>query len=361
MSLDRPALAHRVHPLVRLGLDADARCITRQQCCDVPRHDLHMVRQARTLEDHRCVKVSDTQARCLQALCRIQKESGGVGPLIDGVVIGEKTTNIAFSQRTENRIRHCVVQNIAVGMADRPGGMIQCDSSENEWPTLAIRGRRRQSMQVISMADTDVRSCPHDATVADRVPLDLGSYARSFHGEPSCIWSIPSPGKHRKVNHMMTPHRYPSALLLALLFLAGCALHSPSGSLLSRPGGSHTYYSSELSPKTVTLTDLRTSDVLFSLDIPAGKQLTFDFIEGDGNDPVYAPDTMRWDLWDIGARFGFMQNSLSVPPAGSRHIAVSLRSGPEYIEALPDRPLRADEVADHAAFPDEQPLNLYDD
>ena len=111
-------------------------------------------------------------------------------------------------------------------------------------------------------------------------------------------------------------------------------------------GGSHTYYSTETLPKTVRLVDVRTDEVVFSVDVPPGKQLTLDFVEGAGDDPVYSPDLLRYQIFDIGTTIGKLHNSLTIPAASSRRLDMFVRQGPEYVIAAPDRELRTDEIQD---------------
>lgn len=124
------------------------------------------------------------------------------------------------------------------------------------------------------------------------------------------------------------------------------ACHRPQGAMLSYTGESITYYSTEYQPKSVELLDLRTGEVLFAMDIPAGKQLTIDFVPGEGDDPVYTPDLMRWEVFDLGSEFGKLTNSMTVPTATSRRLDYFLRPGPEYVTAAPDESLRTDELRD---------------
>jgi hypothetical protein len=139
-----------------------------------------------------------------------------------------------------------------------------------------------------------------------------------------------------------------SCVVLAAVCLTGC--HRPHGAFMPYSGGSHTYYSTETSPKTVRLIDLRSNEVVFSLDIPAGKQLTIDFVGGEGDDPVYTPDLMRYEVFDLGTKTGVLSSAMSVPAAPSRRLDISLRQGPEYAVASPERELRTDEVADRPAW-----------
>ena len=130
----------------------------------------------------------------------------------------------------------------------------------------------------------------------------------------------------------------------ACLVLPAC--HRPHGAMIPWSGGSHTYWSTETQPKTVRLVDLRTDEVLFNIDIPPGKQLVIDFLSGEGDDPVYTPDLMRYEVMDLGNEFGKLRSAMSIPAAPSRRLEMSIRQGPEYVTAAPDRVLRTDELGD---------------
>jgi hypothetical protein len=135
-----------------------------------------------------------------------------------------------------------------------------------------------------------------------------------------------------------------SLAVAAIAALAGC--HSPRGGLLSHPGGSSTYYSSETTQKTVVIIDLRSGEEFFTIDIPPGKQLTFDFVENAGDDPVHTPDLLRYEIWDYPRITGRLTNMLSVPNAASRRIDVFVRQAIEYAEAPPEERLRVDQIQD---------------
>lgn len=141
-----------------------------------------------------------------------------------------------------------------------------------------------------------------------------------------------------------------SSRILAGLALIGVtclvACYRPQGALLAYSGEAHTYYSTETAPKSVRLLDTRSGEVLFSIDIPVGRQLTLDFVEGDGDDPVYTPDLMRYELFKIGTTLGRLRSSLSVPPANARRLDVQMRQGPEFQTADGGRALRTDELID---------------
>ena len=65
-------------------------------------------------------------------------------------------------------------------------------------------------------------------------------------------------------------------LAATTLFLAGC--YGPSGGIYPYSGGGYTYVSSEMRPVTISVIDTRTEEPFFKFEIPAGKQLTMNFL-----------------------------------------------------------------------------------
>jgi hypothetical protein len=152
------------------------------------------------------------------------------------------------------------------------------------------------------------------------------------------------------------------------LTLGGC--FSPQGPLINYGGAPHTYHSTEMQPKTVTIIDTRTMEEVWTMEIPPGKQLTFDFATDEGDDPVMRPDLMRWQVFDIGTRTGRLRNTVPVPGHGCRRVDVMLREGPEYQNAPPPQALRIDKQAEQPEWwspkggppPTEDPaMTLYDE
>ncbi len=125
----------------------------------------------------------------------------------------------------------------------------------------------------------------------------------------------------------------PISLALTTLCLVGC--YSPKGGVYPSSGAGYTYESSEMNPVTVAVIDTRTEEPFFKLEIPAGKQLTMNFIEGQGDDPVERPDRMVYSIWDAGTSIGRLTNQLTCPPLGCRRIDYSVRTAPEWREEPP--------------------------
>ena len=134
-------------------------------------------------------------------------------------------------------------------------------------------------------------------------------------------------------------------MLMAVLTFAGCSFHKPGGTLFRGTGDTTTIESTERVQKSVTLVDIRSGEVLVSIDVPIGKQLTWDIVPGMGKDPVETPDLMRWQIWEVGTRTGSMQNALSVPNASSMRVDIDIRQdvayaeGPTQLTPRSDRPV----------------------
>ncbi len=134
-------------------------------------------------------------------------------------------------------------------------------------------------------------------------------------------------------------------------------------------GGSSTYYSTISRPTTVTLVDTRTEEAIFSIEIPVGKQLSLDFVEGKGDDPVETPDLMRYQLFEIGTTSGKLRNAMTVPAATARRIDVDYRHGAEPMSIPARQALRTDQLPERPAWwtprggplPQDAAMTMYDD
>ncbi|MCB9845612.1 MAG: hypothetical protein H6811_06470 [Phycisphaeraceae bacterium] len=123
------------------------------------------------------------------------------------------------------------------------------------------------------------------------------------------------------------------ASLVAAVLCSGCGKltftpWSPGGTLASID--SYTYPSGPYQPATVTLVDTRTGEVVWSTDVPVGKQLSMRFAEGKGNDDQFTPDLLRWAIQDGGTETGSLRNSQPVPGPDARRVDYTLRDAPEF-------------------------------
>jgi hypothetical protein len=124
--------------------------------------------------------------------------------------------------------------------------------------------------------------------------------------------------------------------------MAGCT-HTQGGTMFGSPTSAITYYSTQPRQKTVTVNDTRTEEPFFSMEIPVGKQLTIQFVEDRGDDPVNTPDMMYYQIWELGTTMGQLRNSMTVPNGASRRIDIKINQGAAYAEAPEDMPLRVDQ------------------
>ena len=118
------------------------------------------------------------------------------------------------------------------------------------------------------------------------------------------------------------------------LFASACGPTSPYRPFYDEGGSGasideFTYVSTAHAPKTISIVDTRTDEVVFALDIPVGQQLVVNFDDKSANRDKYMSGTMRWGVMKAGNRFGNKRNRLDVPPAQSRRIDMVIREGPE--------------------------------
>ncbi|MAC20426.1 MAG: hypothetical protein CMJ23_12275 [Phycisphaerae bacterium] len=139
-----------------------------------------------------------------------------------------------------------------------------------------------------------------------------------------------------------------AATFAGLTLSTGC--YAPDGGFMPSSNATFTYISTTWSPKTVRVIDTRTDEAFFAITLPVGKQLTFKFLEGKGDDPVMTPDRMQWEIWDAPHGSGKLSNQLTCPPSMARRIQVDVRPGPEDPPAIEDYRLRLDESEDRPDY-----------
>ena len=128
--------------------------------------------------------------------------------------------------------------------------------------------------------------------------------------------------------------------VVLLSSFGGC--YRPAGSYYPGTGQGYTYISTEMKPVTITLVDTRTEQPFFKLDIPVGKQLSFNFLGGKGDDPVTLPDRLTYAIWESNTETGRLTNQLTCPPQDCVRIDYSLRKAPEWAETPPEYMHRID-------------------
>ena len=133
--------------------------------------------------------------------------------------------------------------------------------------------------------------------------------------------------------------------ITASMCLSGC--YTASGGIMPKSGGPQTYVSTATMHKTVRMVDVRNEQEFFVCQIPPGQQLVIQFDEGEGDDPVFRPDRLRWEVMPNTKSTGKLKNAMSVPDGPSRIIYLDVNQKPEYApDDTKHRELRTDETAD---------------
>ncbi len=123
-------------------------------------------------------------------------------------------------------------------------------------------------------------------------------------------------------------------LFASLVWATGCVPYYQPGSQ-GFDNSVHIYSSTEHVPTTLMLVDARNNEALWTMEIPPGKWLAVQFVEGTGNpDDFDRPDTLKYQIYDAGKRFGVLRSSITVPDDRNRRLELMVRDAVEY--ATPD-------------------------
>jgi hypothetical protein len=129
----------------------------------------------------------------------------------------------------------------------------------------------------------------------------------------------------------MEPHMHrflaPLAPLAASLVLAGCA-YTPGGPLKSND--QFTYESTVYQPVNVALVDTRTSETIWSMEVPVGRKVTVRFYHDKTEGYEDYPDLMKWEVQGDEDFNGILRSKITVPDRWSRRIDVTYRDAPEF-------------------------------
>jgi len=363
MDFDRTALAHRIDLLMGLALQVHPSGLEAEEPRDVRGHLGLARRELRSLADHGDVEVDDGEAGPLHPRPSLLDEVRRVAALPLGRRVGKRLSDIWKPQRTHQRVEHRVEDGIAIRVTDRPDGMVEADPSKDERPPPPLRRLRLEAVEVVAVADPKVweRECSGgfghaSGSILTKRDAAVGAKSRSTtrfsadttpSSRPVRPLAASAARPDSKKKHPMTRIKALS-LVVALSALAGC--YGPRGAIYPYTGNGYTYVSSEMNPVTITLIDTRTEEPFFKMEIPVGKQLTLNFLEGKGDDPVLRPDRMVYAIMDAGTATGRLTNQLTCPPQGSRRIVYDLREAPEAREAPPAYDERIDGVKGRPAW-----------
>ena len=117
--------------------------------------------------------------------------------------------------------------------------------------------------------------------------------------------------------------------VLALTVISGLSACSYTPGGMGYSDGPMTYVSDPYSPKTITIKDSRNGQVVWTYEVPVGRQVVFQIFPGKDQTKNF-PDTLKWKEMPAGLGSGELSNSMPCPPREMCVIDMSLRTTPEY-------------------------------
>ena len=350
MHLDRAPFAHRVDLLVSLAFEIHARDVHAEQSRDVGDHLTLLRSQFRALTDHGDVEIDQRKALVLEGSARRLHERRGVFAFPFRCAVRKRLADIFHPESAQQRINHRVIDGVAVRMRDGTDGMIKVHPRENKRATASVRSGRLEPVKVVAVADPKHGErgrhrfiVSQTSRLCSRNPKRDGGVGRYL------LYAALLRG--RRTRRPSTMNRTTTFALVAvsgMLTLAGC--YGPRGAAYPYSGNGYTYVSTEMNPVTITLYDTRNEEPFFKLDVPVGKQLTLNFLEGKGDDPVERPDRMVYSIWNAGTSTGRLTNQLTCPGIGCRRISYDIRAAPEWREEPPEMINRVESMKNKPAW-----------
>jgi len=92
------------------------------------------------------------------------------------------------------------------------------------------------------------------------------------------------------------------------------------------------YYSTPFVPQTVTLVNTVTGEQLWTVDVPAGRELKISFRDTPNRANAAGLDEMTWSIGPRGRPMEGPNSTMQVPGPESRRFDVTHRPGPEPVE-----------------------------
>jgi len=123
----------------------------------------------------------------------------------------------------------------------------------------------------------------------------------------------------------------PAALSVVLVSLAGCATQSERGVRASVD--QHVYVSYPWEPKTVSLIDTRTDEVIWTFEVPVGEKLVIKF---ENHRRRLSGQTMTWGSGDPDEGKIKLVNEMPVPSYQVRKLSWTIRPVPEFASSEGD-------------------------
>jgi hypothetical protein len=153
------------------------------------------------------------------------------------------------------------------------------------------------------------------------------------------------------------------SLALPVLSLAAC--YTPDGGLMPTSGRGFTYISTPTQPLTIKIVNICKLDendepqVFFERQLAPGRQLTFKFLHGQGDNASERPDQLLWEEWEAGTTTGSLRNQMPCPPFVCRRIDVSFRP-PEPLPVDDESKDINQKATGESRQPDKDPREIYD-
>jgi hypothetical protein len=130
-------------------------------------------------------------------------------------------------------------------------------------------------------------------------------------------------------------------------------------------GRGFTYISTPSQPLTIRLVNICKLDaadepeVFREWRLAPGRQLTFKFLNGQGDNASERPDQLLWEEWEAGTTTGSLRNQMPCPPSVCRRIDVEIRS-PEPLPVEDDSKDVNTKASGESRQPDKDPREIYD-
>ncbi len=130
-------------------------------------------------------------------------------------------------------------------------------------------------------------------------------------------------------------------------------------------GSGFTYISTPTYPVTVKIVNICKLDangapqIFREFPVPPGKQLTFKFIAGKGDDPAERPDQLLWEVWDAGTQIGSLRNQMPCPSQWCRRVDVEKSLGNPTVEGDVVKQV-TDAPTGESRQPEHDPREIYD-
>ena len=75
---------------------------------------------------------------------------------IGRIVIGKELSDVLGSDGAQHGIRHGMQHGVSVTVSNGSDGVLEVNTTEDQRPTLSLRGRRFEAVQVVAVPDPEL-------------------------------------------------------------------------------------------------------------------------------------------------------------------------------------------------------------